>query len=291
MEVAMGTRWKSGLGRLGVLSAAALLLGAAEVAEYRPHSRPAGELAPIANGLLGSEGGAVADPAGRALLLRGEPEAIGRTLELLRSLDVRAPTYRVESVLTRLSELRRIGVEVEGWTEIGPIRLGRVSAPVPAAAPGGGEPGVEVRIGALRVMSETRVDGLVTVLDGRSAELWTGALQLETTRRLRARGGEVRIEETSALVPVRTGLRVTPRGQPDGTVELEIAPVLSERGPDGVIIRSAAASRNRIRVDELVAVARAAEAGSAASIDPFGGAERRAGSRDSTFLIRVRRLD
>ena len=256
--------------------------GAAEIEIYRPSHRPAAELLPLASAVLGPGGRAVVDSQNGWLLLTGEPEALERAVEALRSLDLPLASYRVESVLSRVSELKRAGLEIDGWTEVGDLRVGRV---------GRGPEGVRIRIGSLASKGSQRFEGQVRVLEGRSAELWTGTVQPARVRTLEERPGGFRVRETTLLVPAQTGFRVVPRSLPDGLVELEIAPIISERRADGTVVRSAAQSRIAVRPGELVAVASLSRVGSSRRIDPFGSLQHTEGAEESLLLVRVELLE
>ena len=110
-------------------------------------------------------------------------------------------------------------------------------------------------------------------------------------RTLEERPGGFRVRETTLLVPSQTGFRVVPRRLPDGLVELEIAPIISERRADGIVVRSAAQSRIAVRPGELVAVASLSRVGSSRRIDPFGSLQHTEGAEESLLLVRVEVLE
>jgi hypothetical protein len=245
---------------------------------YRPHARTAAELAPVARTLLAPGGAAIADPGGRGLVLRGSPEGVARTLEVLRQLDVRPVSYRIESLVTRTAELEQLGLGVEGWLELGALRVGRM--------PATGEPDLGLRAQLGESSRDRRSEAMLTVLEGHEAELWTGTLEVEPTRRLRAGPRGLHVRESTTWVPVRSGFRVTPRGLADGQVELEIEPVVSERRPDGAIERTGAASRVRVRPGETLVLADVTQDDQAASLDPLA-ADHTSTRSNTALLIRV----
>jgi hypothetical protein len=105
------------------------------------------------------------------------------------------------------------------------------------------------------------------------------------------RGGRIRVYETATLVPVQTGFRVRPRGRADGSIEVEITPVISERDADGTLVRAAAATAVVVRPGETVVIASAHETGAQIALDPFATLDYREGANDSALLVRVERTD
>jgi hypothetical protein len=260
----------------------------ADVEIYRPQRRLAEELAPIAAGLLGTAGIAVADPGSGVVVLHGPREDLHAALAALRRADVVLRTWNVTAVLTRLSEIERVQLSVGGWIEVGQIRVGRI--------PAGESPGLTLRARSLLAEGAVRFEGQTAVQDGSAAEIWTGATYPERSQTLERSTGPAgeqitRIRETTALIPVQTGFRVLPRGRADGHIELEIAPLLSARAADGGVVRTAASSHLNVRRGELVAIAAAEGAGDDLVIDPFGSVDHREEARDSVLLVRVDPLE
>ena len=278
-----------GLGRLP-LRAALLLLAAVlasggpgtslagELEIYRPRHRPAAELAPLVSGVLAPAGAAIADPGSGRLIIRGDRASIKAALAILHELDRPLTAYRVESTLTTLRELRRTGLEIEGWVQAGEVRIGRGTAPAGTA-----------RLTVHSVLSEgdTRFQGVVTTLDGHPAEIWTGTVHPERVRTLHERLGRIEVYETTTLVPVRTGFRVLPRGLGDGRVQLEIAPVSAEEAPEGTVVRAGAATQVIVSPGEVLAIASLAGGERALSIDPFGILDLREGATHAVLLVTV----
>ncbi len=100
--------------------------GAAELELYQPRHRPAAELVPLVQGLLGSDGAVVADPHTGKLVLSGSPAAVQQTLQALRKLDVLPRQYRIVARATSEEELSQRGFEIHGWLELGDLRIGRI---------------------------------------------------------------------------------------------------------------------------------------------------------------------
>jgi hypothetical protein len=201
---------------LGLLAPATVVGGPGDRVEvYAPRHRTVEDLAPLVSGVLAPSGEAIPDPSSGRLILRGDAASVERALEVLASLDTPIRSYRVESILSTLRDLDRMGVELGGWLESGGVRIGRASGPE----------GVAVRLDALRSSEDRHFRGLVTVIDGRAAELWTGTEEPRRSRHIEREGGRVRIHETTTLVPVRTGFRVVPRGLPDGRVDGRPRPI------------------------------------------------------------------
>jgi hypothetical protein len=245
---------------------------------YRPQHRSAAELAPLVSEILAPEGTAVSDPGGGVLLMRGDPTSIKRAIQLLRELDAPIPVYRVESTLTTLRELRRVGIRVDGWVQAGEIRVGKVRAV---------DRELRVRVRAALSEGEERFQGFVTVLDGSRAEIWTGTTYPERIQSLHEEAGRLRVYETTTLVPVRTGFAVLPRGLADGRIDLELAPISAEETAEGTVVRAGMATRITLHPDELVVVAGIREVGQELRIDPFGTLDHREGEWETVLLVRV----
>ena len=258
------------------LSAAA---GSLEI--YVPRSRPAEELAPLVQAMLAGQGSAVADPHSGKLILSGEPEAIAQALAALRELDQAVRQYRVESETSTREALDATSAHVDGWIEAGDVSIGRVVGPegvrLHASAGGGG--------------SSERLAASLVVMEGRSAEIWTGSDNPVTTRTIERAGPYARVTETTELVPVRSGFRVRPRSAGPEAILVEITPIVQELGPDGSIRETGAATQIRVRPNESVAIAGVTRQASSAGTDVFRGAERGSSARESLLVVRVTPLD
>ncbi|HTO69669.1 MAG TPA: secretin N-terminal domain-containing protein [Myxococcota bacterium] len=232
---------------------------------YEPRSRSAEELAPLVAPLLGPDGAAVPDPHGGRLVLEGRPEAVARALAALQELDAELRQYRVESQVVARRALEAAGVAADAWVDRGGLRVARLAA------------------GAGAERAERQFQATAVVLEGSTAELWSGS-----SRVLRTQYG-------AQLVPAESGFRVRPRAVGGGEVELEITPVVSHAVGDvarsGEIREMGASTRVRVRLGESLALASVTDAGSSAGADVFHGAQARSESSDSVMLVRVTPAD
>lgn len=247
---------------------------------YVPRSRPAEELAPLVQTLLAG-GSAVADPHSGKLVLSGEPEAIARALAALKQLDQPVRQYRVDSETSTRKALEGASARVDGWIDAGDVRIGRVVGPegvrLQASAGGGG--------------SSERLAATLVVMEGRSAEIWTGEDLPFTTRTIERAGPYSRVTESTELVQVRSGFRVRPRSAGPDQIEVEITPIVEELGRGGTIRETGASTQIRVSPGESVAIGGVTRQESSAAADVFRGAGRSAGSSDSLMLVRVTPLD
>jgi hypothetical protein len=248
---------------------------------YRPARRPPAELAEVANDLLGGRGRAVVDRAAGAVVLRGEAPALGEAIEALRELDVQPATYRVHSTLTSLREVEAAGISIRAW---------RRSADVRVAALDGPTAGATLRAHAGRSREGRRFEGTVAVLDGRAAEIWTGTTYPARLHSLEETPYGRVWRETAALVAVRTGLRVRPRALGDGSIELEIEPIIEDGNPEDRIVRAGAATTLRVRPGQPVLAASASDRTRRTAFDPFAGLEHREDAHDTALLIEIEPL-
>ena len=258
------------------LSAAA---GSLEI--YVPRSRPAEELAPLVQALLAGQGSAVADPHSGKLILSGEPEAIAQALEALRSLDQAVRQYRVDSETSTRKALEGASARVDGWIDAGDVRIGRVVGPE----------GVRLRASAGGGGSSERLAATVVVMEGHTAEIWTGADHPVTTRTVERSGPYARVTESTQLVSVRSGFRVRPRSVGPSMIEVEITPVVEELGPGGSIRETGASTQIRVSPGESVAIGAVTREETSAEADAFQGAGRGSASGESLLVVRVTPLD
>ena len=246
------------LGMLSLWIALAAAVAGAQAAfrVYEPRSRTAEELAGLVAPLLGPEGAAIPDPHGGKLILQGDPAAIAAALEALRELDAPLRQYRVESQVTTRAALEGVGFSARGWVDAGGMRLARLAA------------------GAGAARRERRFGAELVVLEGGSAEVWTGESRAVAT----ALG--------PALVPARSGFRVRPHGLGSGEIELEIEPVVSELRGSNAIRETGGSTRVRVRPGETLAIAAIDDAGAGARA-ALDGAGAHSESSDSILLVRV----
>lgn len=245
-----------------VLLIASLALDASAQARFRiyePRSRTAEELAPLVAPMLGPDGAAVADPHGGSLILQGQPEAIADALAALESLDAPLRQYRVESETRSRESLAGAfaGADARG----GGLRIVRISA------------------GANRGERARRLGTSLVVLEGHTAEIWTGNTI------------PMRFGADMALIPVQSGVRVRPRTLGSGEIELEITPVLAERGRGGEIRELGASTQIRVKPGESVAIAGISESRDerGAGFPPSASAE--SSASDSATIVRVSPLE
>jgi type II secretory pathway component GspD/PulD (secretin) len=263
------------------LLALALSAAAGGLEIYVPRNRTAEELAPLVQAMLADQGSAVADPHSGKIVLSGEPAAIARALEALRNLDQVVRQYRVESKTSTREALDRASASVSGWIEVGDLLVGRVVGPE----------GVRLHASAGGAGSSERVAATVIVMEGRSAEIWTGADYPVTTRTIERAGPYARVTESTELVSVRSGFRVRPRSSGPEAIEVEITPIVEELGPKGSIRETGASTQIRVRPGESVAIGGVTRQERSAGADVLRGAERGSGANESLLLVRVTPLD
>ena len=231
--------------------------------------------------MLEGHGSAVADPHSGKLVISGDPAAVAQALAALRSLDQAVRQYRVESRTSTRQALEGASGSLDGWIDAGGVRIGR----------GGGPEGVRVRASAGGADSSERLGASVVVMEGREAEIFTGADYPITTRTIERAGGYARVTETTELVPVRSGFRVRPRSAGPESIELDITPIVQELGPGGSIRETGASTRIRLRPGESFAIGDVTRQETSAGADVFRGASREATASESVIVVRVTPLD
>jgi type II secretory pathway component GspD/PulD (secretin) len=228
---------------------------------YEPRSRTAEELAPLVAPMLGPDGSAVADVHGGSLLLEGDPAAIAGALAALQSLDAPLHQYRIESEIRSRESLAAAFAGVGVGGAAGALQIVRIAA--------GANTGDRTR----------RLGTNLVVLEGHTAEIWTG-----TTIPVRSSAGV-------ALVPIQSGVRVRPRALGTGEIELEITPVMAERGRGDEIHELGASTQIRVKPGESVAIAGIRDGSEArgAGFPPSAGTE--SGASDTATVVRVTPFD
>ena len=190
--------------------------------------------------------------------------------------------YRIDSETSTQKALEGASARVDGWISAGDLRIGRVVGPE----------GVRVRASAGNAGSSERLAATVLVMEGRTAEIWTGSDVPVTTRTVERAGRYGRVTESTQLVPVRSGFRVRPRGVGDSLIEVEITPIVEELGPRRLDPRD-----RRSHTDPCQTRASRWRSGAscatrpARGVDAFQGAARGSAASESLFLIRVTPLD
>jgi hypothetical protein len=268
---------------------------AAQLELYTPRGRPAEELVPLVAPLLEPEGTAVADPGSGKLLLRGSAEALRAARAVLEQIDVVPRQYRVETRIEERESLTSRGLSIEGWIEVGDVRIGRVREP--ARRRGHADSRVEIRVREYRTTSRERFASSVVVIEGREAEVWTGSLVPVHARVYDVRAQETRIVETRMLEPVRTGFAVRPRAAGEGAIELEIVPIREQvraRGGAGsgdlAISQTGASTRVRVQPGEWIAIGRLQWDEEDRESELFAVTTRDALTGDSLLLVRATQL-
>jgi hypothetical protein len=256
--------------------------GTAELQLYHPRHRPAAELVGVAEGILGPSGTAVADPRTGKLVLRGPPAAVKQTLRALRKLDVPLERYRVEARLTSEGELRVRGLVIHGWLEVGDLRIGRVGSPTQ-------DPGVVFRTLRTEGAEDLLVD--LSVLEGHTAEIWTGTAIPVHVRVFQKQDKDPRVFETTPLAPIRTGFRVRPRSLRNGSLELEIVAISEEEGAWGPLVETATATSVRLELGEAIAIADVRREMTSVYTSPFARHEWQTQISDTLLWVRVSRAD
>jgi hypothetical protein len=276
----------------------AVLLGlagaqAAEVKLYKAQFRPPAELADLVGPLLAPDGTAVADDSGGFVLLRGSAEAVAQALETLARVDVQPRQYRISSELVSRSVLQARGIRVDGWVQVGDMRIGRT--PV-------GPEGLELSAHQLRADSGRHFGATIVALENTPAEIWTGnvfPISVETFEfgrgpgqphsgpGQRRRGGQV--FETTALVPVRQGLRVRARSA-GKAIELDLVPVMQDGHPGTGIREQGASTRLRISPGEQLVIGSLGRNDELRTGDPLAHAVEESASED-LMIVRVEEID
>lgn len=94
---------------------------------YKPNSRLAADLLPIAKAALGTGGDAVVDAGQNSIILFGTPQGIETALELLRLQDRAVARIRLRYRSIELRDLANSGLAIE-WDGASAVRIARVNA-------------------------------------------------------------------------------------------------------------------------------------------------------------------
>ena len=224
---------------------------------YEPRNRTAEDLAPLVAPLLGPDGAALVDPQGGSLILQGEPAAIRQALAALETLDAALHQYRIESETRSHDALAGAFASLDGRAETGGLRVVRIGA------------------GAGGATGARRLGTSLVVLEGHAAEIWTGSTV------------PMRFGSDVAWVPVQSGVRVRPRTLGSGEIELEITPVMAERGDGDEIRELGAATQVRVKPGESVAIAGIRDARDESGASFPASARARSGASDTVTVVRV----
>ncbi len=277
--------WGGVKARFGLLIALGMVLAptgvSAEVEVFKPSHRSASELAQLAEPLLEPGGTAIADPQTGTLLLRGESADLARVLTVLRYLDTAPAQYRIEVEVVGRERLREFDVS---WARSGELKVGRLTR-LPGSIS-------ELRIDARSygTRDAERLSSELVVMEGRTGELWTGTDYPARVRLFDLGSGRDRVLETAPLVPVRSGFRVRPQGLSGGWIQLEITPVLSERGPHGEINQTSASTSVRIKPGEQIVLG-SVQSEADSQHTGLVGAGRNGSSGEKLILLRAQLLE
>lgn len=172
---------------------------------YRPKSRTAAELLPLAETALAGDGTATLDQGSNALLLVGPQARVEEAVATLNALDQRRVSVTIHFESRRRDEVKNSGIAIDWQTEAGPLRIGTVIVP---SAPEG------ARLTASLLSRETAggFSGSVRVLDGEIGRIGSGA------------SVPVRSRFEIERVEAERGLLARPRVLGDGRVQVEISP-------------------------------------------------------------------
>ncbi|MEE8314635.1 MAG: secretin N-terminal domain-containing protein [Myxococcota bacterium] len=268
---------------LALVLAAPLAARGAEFELYRPSHRSAEELAALVDPVLGAEGRAVADSGTGVLLLTGEADGLARARTLLRKLDVPLTRYLVESRIESREALRLRGYTLESELDLGPLRIARLAEPEPARPVAQGR----VHFWELTSRDERRSEHSLQVLEGRTAELWTGSLIPIRVRNFDLPTREERVLETEPLLSLQTGFQLRPRSLGKGELELELVAVTTGGHPAAEISRTSSATRLRLRLGDWVVVRQLATSHTLTGSAPLTSWEQRDTERDELLLFRI----
>jgi type II secretory pathway component HofQ len=193
-------------------------LGAAAAASadtlvYKPRSRLAEELLPLAQAALDGEGNAVVDRGTNSLVLLGPAPALARTRALLEQQDQALRNVTVYYESQRASELAASGLRVAWQVEGGGVRVGNVRSPA-------GGSGVAIRPEARDGREQGGTRGMLRVLEGQPARIAAGSEVPVTTHSVSRFG----VEMNTVYAQAESGFEVVPRVLGDGRVRLDVAP-------------------------------------------------------------------
>jgi len=271
------TRWLRASALAGALVALAAATAAADTLVYRPRSRLAEELLPLAQAALAGEGNAVVDPGTNSLVLLAPAPALARARALLEQQDQALHNVVVHYESRRASELASAGLRVDWQVASGALRVGNVLAP-------GAGSFVAVRPEAGEARERGGSQGMLRVLEGQPARIAAGVEVPVTTRSVSRYG----VQTSTAFVQAQSGFDVLPRVLGDGRVRLDIAPfdarVTGSAGGLPVVARSGSATSVTVAPGDRVVVASLAGDSSASGAGlASGGSTSR--SHDEQFLV------
>ena len=215
---------------------------------YKPRSRVAEELLPIAQAALAGEGNAVVDRGTNSLVLLGPAASIARARALLEQQDQSLRNVTVHYESQRASELAAAGVRVAWQVEGDGVRVGNVRGPG-----GGTRVAIQPEVREGREQGGSR--GTLRVLEGQPARIAAGVEAPVTTRSFSRWSAET----TTGYARAESGFEVVPRVLGDGRVRLDVLPfdarVVGGSPGRPVIARSGAETSVVVVPGERVAIA------------------------------------
>jgi type II secretory pathway component HofQ len=215
---------------------------------YKPRSRLAEELLPIAQAALGGEGNAVVDRGTNSLVLLGPADSIARARALLEQQDQALRNVTVYYEAQRASELAASGVRVAWQVGGAGVRVGTVRGPAAGNR-------VAIRPEAREGREQAGSRGMLRVLEGQPARIASGVEVPVTTRSISRRA----VETTTGYAQAESGFEVVPRVLGDGRVRLDVLPfdarVAGGQPGRPVIARSGAETSVVVVPGERVAIA------------------------------------
>ncbi len=235
--------------------------------------RTAEELLPIVQTVLAGSGSAAVDRGTNALVLIGDPAAVGEALALLGAQDRRLRTVVLRYDTKRVRDLETQGFEVRWTAEAGDFRIGNVRRP-----PGSGS---SVAVGAESVErhGEESFSGLVRVMEGETGRIETGQTVPFTTRD--------RWGSSTQFVTAATGFEARARILGDGRVQVDLAPFAGRFGRGGTIETSGASTVVTVTPGETVVVGGLSRAGDGSETTLASGARSTRSQDENVLMLRA----
>lgn len=233
------------------------------MALYHARHRPAAELAPIAESVLGEGGRVAIDPRSAALILSGPRADVERALGVLARLDRRLRTLVLEYSVEEQGRLEAAGLRVDWGARRGALRVGSLlGGEVPALA-----------AGASRSATDRGFRARLRLLEGEAGVLATGATVAATG----GLGAELRAESGFEALPTILG---------SGRVQVSLRPFHGRLEAGGVRYTAAATALD-LAPGETVVVAETEQADSGEALDTAGAASRWESRVERVLLLSV----
>ncbi len=174
--------------------------------------------------------------------------------------------------------LRQRGFEIYGWLDLGDLRIGHIRRT---------DSGGRVVFRTLSTEGGELLLANVLVLEGRTAEIWTGTAQPVYLRVFRKRDTDEQIFETTPLAPIRSGFQLRPRSLRGGSVELEVVAVIEEETPYGKRVEAFAETRVKLAPGEEIVVAEIRREGTDVHTIPYATHQQEEYASDRLVWVRV----